>query len=186
VLLMIANHAHSDGTGAYPGMKTLAREARIDERQARRCVRELERSGELLTRQPGEQTVQESAATGGSNLYSLPGVRGGKITPLPGYQESFPQAVEELVEKPVKKVRKGGQIRHLTGVNLPPGGGGKNDVEGGVPVPPEPKEEPSVEPSGDATVGSGDGKETPPAKGAEQIKETNRLIREIAKRKELA
>ena len=29
VLLMIANHAHTDGTGAYPAIPTLAAESRL-------------------------------------------------------------------------------------------------------------------------------------------------------------
>jgi hypothetical protein len=47
VLLMIANHAHADGSGAYPSLSTLARESRLSQRQVIRILKQLERSGEL-------------------------------------------------------------------------------------------------------------------------------------------
>jgi hypothetical protein len=64
VLLMIANHARSDGSGAWPSVKTLAKEARISPRAVQYTVRRLERSGELLT--------EVGHGPSGSNLYSLP------------------------------------------------------------------------------------------------------------------
>lgn len=67
VLFMVANHAKSDGTGAWPSLSTLAREARMTERQVRRCLRILEKSGELTTRM--------GKGPHGTNLYSLPGVK---------------------------------------------------------------------------------------------------------------
>jgi hypothetical protein len=48
VLLIIANHAHGDGTNAFPSMRTLAAESLMSERQVIRIVAELERSGELI------------------------------------------------------------------------------------------------------------------------------------------
>lgn len=48
LLIMIANHAHADGTGAYPAIGTLARECRMSERQIKRMLPELEASGELI------------------------------------------------------------------------------------------------------------------------------------------
>jgi len=67
ILLMIANHAHSDGTGSYAGIETLAREARITERQAFNLIPELEHSGELK--------VERGAGPRGCHLYSLPGMK---------------------------------------------------------------------------------------------------------------
>jgi hypothetical protein len=64
VLLMIANHARADGTGAWPSVKTLAKEARISSRSVQNTLRRLERSGELQT------SIAEGPK--GSNLYSLP------------------------------------------------------------------------------------------------------------------
>lgn len=63
VLLMIANHAHSDGSGAYPSFDTLARESRITVRQVTNIIPLLERSREL--------TVQRGAGPHGTHLYSL-------------------------------------------------------------------------------------------------------------------
>lgn len=64
VLISIANHAKSDGTGAWPSVSTISRESRLSEREVRYALRELEKSGELRTRQ-GKGPL-------GCNLYSLP------------------------------------------------------------------------------------------------------------------
>jgi DNA-binding transcriptional MocR family regulator len=66
VLLVIANHAKSDGTDAWPSIRTIAREARMSESQTHRCIRKLRRSGEL--------TVEAGAGPHGTNLYHLPKV----------------------------------------------------------------------------------------------------------------
>lgn len=71
VLLMIANHAKSDGTGAWPSVSTLAREARMSERQVRNCLRNLEQSGELR--------AAIGAGPHGANLYELPLMTGANI-----------------------------------------------------------------------------------------------------------
>jgi len=46
-LLMVANHAHADGTGAYMSEVTLARECRMSVRQIRRILNRLKASGAL-------------------------------------------------------------------------------------------------------------------------------------------
>lgn len=48
LLIMIANHAHADGTGAWPSVSTLAKECRMSERQIKRMLPELDASGELV------------------------------------------------------------------------------------------------------------------------------------------
>ena len=53
VLLMIANHAHSDGTGAYPSIATLAKESRIKDRQVSNVLRNLEKQGLIETKKQG-------------------------------------------------------------------------------------------------------------------------------------
>jgi hypothetical protein len=47
VLISLANHAHEDGSNAYASQGTIAREARLTDRQARRCLKGLEASGEI-------------------------------------------------------------------------------------------------------------------------------------------
>lgn len=47
-LLMVANHAHADGSGAFPSVPTLAAECRMSARQIVRILRRLETSGALL------------------------------------------------------------------------------------------------------------------------------------------
>ena len=66
VLLMIANHAHTDGTGAYPSVATLAAESRLTERGVQYILAKLESSSELV--------IERDAGPRGTHLYSLPGV----------------------------------------------------------------------------------------------------------------
>jgi len=47
VLLVLADHAKDDGTAAWPSVETIARQARISERQAQRALRSLEGDGEI-------------------------------------------------------------------------------------------------------------------------------------------
>jgi hypothetical protein len=63
LLLAIADYAHDDGTGAYPGMKTLAAKTRMSERNVRYMVQELVGMGEL--------SVEERASTYGTNKYAV-------------------------------------------------------------------------------------------------------------------
>jgi hypothetical protein len=64
VLIMIANHAHSDGTGAFPSFDTLARESRMSYRQISRIIPQLAKSGELR--------VRRNQGPNGTNLYEFP------------------------------------------------------------------------------------------------------------------
>lgn len=68
VLISIANHAKADGTGSWPSVPTIAREARVSEREVQYATAELRRIGELI--------IQTSAGPRGSNLYSLPKMAG--------------------------------------------------------------------------------------------------------------
>ena len=63
VLLMIANYAHKDGSGAYPGFETLARDSRITIRQVTNIIPILERSGELI--------VEHKQGPFGTNRYTV-------------------------------------------------------------------------------------------------------------------
>lgn len=47
VLLFMADCAHDDGTNAFPSVMTIARACRMTERNARYCLRELEKAGHL-------------------------------------------------------------------------------------------------------------------------------------------
>lgn len=65
VMLLIANHAHSDGSNAFPSLDTLAAEARMSVRQIARIIDKLEASQELKVMRSGGRY---------SHRYSLPGV----------------------------------------------------------------------------------------------------------------
>jgi hypothetical protein len=64
VLIAIANHAGPNGQGSWPSVKTIAKEAKLSEREVQYAKAELKRIGEL----------QEQIGGGpkGANLYSLP------------------------------------------------------------------------------------------------------------------
>jgi hypothetical protein len=47
VLLCIADHAHSDGTNAWPGLKRIAERTQLSERRVQDAIRELISKGEL-------------------------------------------------------------------------------------------------------------------------------------------
>jgi Helix-turn-helix domain len=66
VLLMIANHAKSDGTGAWPSISTLAKECRNVERTVQRCILSLIKGGELK--------VRFGKGPYGTNLYEISGM----------------------------------------------------------------------------------------------------------------
>jgi hypothetical protein len=86
VLLMIANHAKSDGTGAWPSIKTLSKESRISERTVQRCIHRLSRKWSGVKnwqKEPPELKILVGKGPHGCNLYDIPGV---KLSPLRGCQ----------------------------------------------------------------------------------------------------
>ena len=91
VLLSIANHAGPFGTGSWPSVKTIAREAKLSEREVQYAKAELKRIGELAE--------QIGAGPKGVNLYSLPKM-GANFAP--GAQD----AVEGCTDRP-KVVHRG-------------------------------------------------------------------------------
>lgn len=48
VLLVLADKADEDGTNAWPSVATIASESRLSERQAQRCLRNLESAGAIV------------------------------------------------------------------------------------------------------------------------------------------
>ena len=63
VLLALADHAHDNGSGAYPSMATLARKVRMSPRQVRRIVHAIAQDGEII--------IDERRGRGHANLYSF-------------------------------------------------------------------------------------------------------------------
>jgi hypothetical protein len=93
VMLMIANHAHADGTNAFPSIQTLARECRMSARQITRIVAELERSGELQVERsegrlshryalPFVQPRQDDRVAASDNPDKMTGLNPDKMSPL--------------------------------------------------------------------------------------------------------
>jgi hypothetical protein len=72
VALAIANHADDNGDNSWHSVPSLAREAHIHERQVQRCLRTLQKLGELA--------VEVKAGPKGANIYTLC-IGGGKLPP---------------------------------------------------------------------------------------------------------
>ena len=105
VLLMIANHAKSDGSGAWPSIHTIAKESRLSDRTVQRCIKRLSLHWKKIW--PPELLVRTGKGPYGSNLYDIPGV---KLSP-PGDKTGIPP-VSDTVTTPVSQLSH--PIRHLT------------------------------------------------------------------------
>jgi Helix-turn-helix domain len=102
VLMMIANHAKSDGTGAWPSVPTLAREARVSERTVQRCIHRLSRKWSGVKNWHGatpDLKVLVGKGPHGSNLYDIPGV---KLSP--GGRQFVAGVVSDTVTRVVSPV----------------------------------------------------------------------------------
>ncbi len=94
VLLVIAWHADQDGKDAWPSVATLARKSRLSVRDVQYCLRKLEQSGELET--------QPNCGPHGTNLYSLPQMRG--VQPIAGGVQSTTVPVRNLRHEGVQPI----------------------------------------------------------------------------------
>lgn len=104
VLLVLADHAREDGTSAWPSIETIAHQSRLSERQARRCLRNLEEAGEI---------VETGKSRKGTHIYSFPKYisRGDNMTPPGGTSTSpggdnmtpDPSLKQPSVELPAKR-----------------------------------------------------------------------------------
>lgn len=127
VLLMIANHAKSDGTGAWPSVSTLAKESRLSRRTVQRCLNRLSRpwSGRKnWQKEPPELKVLVRQGPHRSNLYDLPGVKltqGGRqivTTPASSF-DALPAS--QVTHKPSLTVLKDKERpRAQSGADFPP------------------------------------------------------------------
>jgi len=88
VMLSISNHANAQGENAWPSIATIAREARISERQVQRVLPLLVAMGEL--------EIIPGAGHRGTHLYRFPKMAQANL---------FPQPVKKHLEKPFKKRR---------------------------------------------------------------------------------
>jgi hypothetical protein len=109
VLIVLADHAREDGTSAWPSLETIAHQSRLSERQARRCLRNLEELGEI--RETGRSRK-------GTHIYEFPLYRrgdnmtppggtnhaegGDRMTPDPSLEQP---SVELLAAKPRRRPR---------------------------------------------------------------------------------
>jgi hypothetical protein len=89
VLLGIANHAHHDGTEAYPSLQTLADYACCDRSTAKRHVAKLAEAGWI---------IKDGVGPVGQSKWRLPigGVQSSSRVPLPG-SSSAPRTVHRTI-----------------------------------------------------------------------------------------
>jgi hypothetical protein len=83
ILLGLANHAHPDGSHAFPSVPTLARYARVDDRTVQRQLRELVAGGhiEATGLGPQGQTAYRVCLERLNQLELAPEAGGGKLSP---------------------------------------------------------------------------------------------------------
>jgi len=106
VLLVLADHAHDDGTHAFPSVDTIARKARLSRRGAQLALRRLERLGAIVPtagegpHRPRAYRVVMGEATSPRNAYTgeVGGTEGRSESHV-GAQGSSPEpSVEPSVE----------------------------------------------------------------------------------------
>lgn len=85
VLLALADHAHPDGTHAYPSLASLQRMTRLSERTVRYALRTLESIGEI-------EITREGGGRGRTTEYRLSGM-GAVLAPIP------PERVQSATQK---------------------------------------------------------------------------------------
>ncbi len=129
VLLGLANHAHPDGSNAYPAVETLANYARVDRRTVQRALRSLE-ADRLIER--------DGTGPRGQQMYRLDMGRQFATPPVPVGGSTAALADD------------GG------GADVIPQGG-RGVLGGAAPAPPEPSVEPSKEPSDQRSAARADG-----------------------------
>lgn len=94
VLIVLADHAHDDGAGAYPSVERIAEKARLTRRGAQLALRRLELAGAIMAigRGPKGTVEYRVVMDYGGELASLPGgelsSRGGEVHALGGRSES--------------------------------------------------------------------------------------------------
>lgn len=83
VLLVLADKANDDGTGAWPSVDTISRESRLSRRAVQECLRSLESSGAI---------VERGKSRAGTHVYDV--VMGGAES-APGGAESDVEGAQE-------------------------------------------------------------------------------------------
>lgn len=84
VLLVLADHANKDGTGAWPSVKTIASEARLSERQTQTCLRLLAEAGAI---------TETGTSHHGTRIWTVNMTRGGADF-APGERNSAQEGVQ--------------------------------------------------------------------------------------------
>lgn len=119
-LIGLANHAHANGTNAWPSVDTLARYARVDRRNAQRALRRLEALG-LIARDGTGPRGQQAYRL---NMTVPAATPGAAPAPPPGGTSAIPGVAA-----------------------APPPRAASTPPVGATAAPPEPSREPSEEPS---------------------------------------
>jgi hypothetical protein len=92
VLISIANHAKKDGTGAWPSIATISREAKVSESSVHRSIIDLQGLGEL--------SVQVGEGPYGTNLYTLTKMIRCQDDTVPNVQEGGVKQEVQMTPEP--------------------------------------------------------------------------------------
>jgi len=99
VLLALADHAHPDGTHAYPSVASLARMTRLSERAVQYALRELQQLGEI-------EVTRAGGGRGRTTEYRLSGM-GADIAPIgPERVQPATQRVQRAAPEPINPTTK--------------------------------------------------------------------------------
>jgi len=132
-LLAIADHANDPDGLAWPSVWTVARKARLSERQAQRVLRKLRDAGLLEVVERGGKTGME----GDTTVYRLRPERGKRLEQQPPLRRPSRQGRQrQLLLEGVSPMTPGG-------CHPRPAGGVTHDAQGVSPVSPESSDEPS-------------------------------------------
>ena len=116
VLLVLADKADEDGTNAWPSVATIAAESRLSERQAQRCLRNLEQTGQVVRHGRHRNGNQRHGTYVYDVVMSVPkgdilSAKGDihdiqRVTPM-SPDPSLEPPIEPLAAAPQNEVRKG-------------------------------------------------------------------------------
>jgi hypothetical protein len=96
VLLAYADHAHHDGTGIYPAIKTIMKKTGYSERSVQEITRSLEKNGLLITDGKGPKGTNKwrlgvQSLRGAESAGVQPDVEGGAVQRVKGVQPTAPE-----------------------------------------------------------------------------------------------
>jgi hypothetical protein len=115
VLIVRADHAHDDGGGAYPSVKTIATLARLSVRGAQNALRDLEAAGLIRGKRRAGKTTLYSLLMTPAEVAEVQPLRGARSDAKGRKQRRKPpQSLRPNRKEPSRTVRGRAHARHTT------------------------------------------------------------------------